>query len=252
MPLDTSFQITPAELAEIYSRIEAYYPPQLTKIEPNPSGWGLRYEFKAFTGREAEPNKPRASYDDPRLSYVTEDEDKAEHLLRLKAEHVLGDLYDAARAQWKIAAYVRDLKSVIGDAPQRWKTYQHESKALAAAYDYLRTPEAAREWPAALSRLIDAQDRTKAAAAAFDARAERIASVHDKHLYAELSHNEALEAAGIPEARNWHIADACDYGKSHYYGDWDTYLPLEEQVRRLVERQDAHVAKVGRLSGTAG
>ncbi|MFF3343195.1 hypothetical protein [Streptomyces flavidovirens] len=245
-----SFQITPDEMREIFARLQPHLPSYLKKVEPHPSGWGMRYEFAPFTGREEEPSKPSAYYDDPRLSYVRESENEAEHLLRQKAGVLLSNLYEQAREEWKDAAYVAALKAVVKDAPDRWKTYQHEMKALRAAYDYLRTPEAAKEWPSAVSRLIDAQDRVKAAAIAFDKRAQEVAEVHDKHLYPDLGHDAALTAAGYPEAKDWHITDARDYGKS-YYSDWDTNPPLEEQARRLIEQQDAHLAKVGRLSGTA-
>lgn len=246
MPLGYSFQITPEELKEIFARLQPYLPKYLKKVDAQ--SYGLRFEFEPFTGREEEPSSP-STHKDPQLSYVRESENEAEHLLREKAIVVLENLYEKAREEWKDAAYVADLKTAVKDAPARWKTYQHELKALSSAYDHLRTPEAAKEWPAAVSRLIDAQDRTRAAAVAFDERAKEIAEIHDKHLYAELGHDAALKAAGYPEAKDWHITDAGDYGRN-YYSDWDNYPPLEEQIRRLAERQDAHVAKVGRLSGT--
>ncbi|WP_413751711.1 hypothetical protein NRF20_00020 (plasmid) [Streptomyces sp. R-74717] len=245
MPLGYSFQITPQELEEIFARLQPYFPKYLKEIDAQ--SYGLRFEFAPFTGREEEPYEP-STHDDPKLSYVSESENEAEHLLREKAGVVLSNLYEKAREEWKDAAYVAALKAVVKDAPDLWKTYQHEVKALGTAYDYLRTPEAAKEWPSAVSRLVDAQDRSKAAAITFDERAREIAEVHDKHLYADLGHDAALKAAGYPEAKDWHIADVREYGKG-YYSDWDTNPPLEEQVRRLIEQQDAHVAKVGRLSG---
>ncbi|TBO60220.1 hypothetical protein EYS09_07940 [Streptomyces kasugaensis] len=249
MPLGYSFQITPEELQEIFARLQPYLPKHLKKVDAQP--YGLRFEFAPFTGREEEPSKP-STHGDPKLDYVRESEDETEHLLREKASVVLSNLYETAREEWKDAAYVADLKAVVKDAPDRWKTYQHEIKALSTAYDYLRTPEAAKEWPSAVSRLIDAQDRTKAAATAFDERAREIAEVHDTHLYADLGHDAALKAAGYPGAKDWHITGAGEYGK-HYYSDWDNNPPLEEQARRLIEQQDTHVAKIGRLSGaTAG
>ncbi|MGI5532497.1 hypothetical protein ACQEVX_35550 [Streptomyces syringium] len=249
MTLGYSFQITPEELKEIFARLQPYLPKFLKKV--NAESYGLRFEFEPFTGREEEPSEP-STYDDPKLDYVSESENEAEHLLREKAGVVLSDVFRAARAEWKDAAYVADLKAVVKDAPDRWRTYEQEIKALETAYDYLRTPGAATEWPSAVSRLIDAQDRTKAAAVAFDKRAVEIAEVHDKHLYADLGHDAALKASGYPEAKNWHITDASHYGRN-YYSDWDNSPPLAEQVRRLIEQQDAHVAKVGRLSGaTAG
>ena len=247
MPLGDSFTISPEELKEIFARLEPYLPKYLKKIDAR--SYGLRFEFEPFTGREEEPSKP-STHNDPQLSYVRESENAAESLLREKAGEVLFNLYDAAREEWKDAVYVADLKAAVKDAPALWKTYQHELKALGAAFDYLRAPEAAREWPSAISRLVDAQDRTRAAAVAFDKRAEEIAEVHGKHLYADLGRDAALKAAGYPEAKDWRIAEADHYGRNHY-SRWDTNLPLAEQTRRLVEQQDAHVAKVGRLSGAA-
>ncbi|WP_228981221.1 hypothetical protein [Streptomyces sp. DH12] len=246
MPLDTSFQITSDELNEIYARLQPYFPKYLTKIEPHT--YGIRFEFQPFTGREEEPIKPLVR-DDPKLSYVAESDNQTEYLIREKAHVILSNLYYQAREKWGHAAYVADLKDVVRDTPDRWKTYQHELKALGTAYDYLRTPDAAREWPAAVSRLIDAQDRTRAAARAFDQRAREIAQVRETHLGAELTLTEALAAAGYPDSRDWDIADARDYGQ-HYYSDWDSH-PLEETTRRLIEQQDNHVAKVGRLSGAS-
>lgn len=245
--LGSSFQISSDELKEIFARLQPYLPKGLTKVDTS-SRW-LQFEFEPFTGREEEPCEP-ATYTDPKLRYVSESEDGAEHRLREKARTVLSQVYEQARQEWRNAAYVADLKGVVRDAPVLWKTYQHEVKALGTAYDYLRAPEAAQEWAPAVSRLVDAQDRTKAAAHAFDQRAEEIAEVHDKHLYADLGHNAALTAAGYPEAKDWVIASAHRY-RQNYYGDYETYVPLEEQVRRLIEQQDAHVTKVGRLSGTA-
>ncbi|WP_449350245.1 glycoside hydrolase family 3 C-terminal domain-containing protein [Streptomyces shaanxiensis] len=155
-----------------------------------------------------------------------------------------------ADAAWRDAAYVADLKDTVRDAPDRWRAYEREAKALESAYAYLRTPEAAKEWPATLSRLIDAQDRTRTAAAAFDERAEEIARVHEKHLYADLGHAAALTQAGYLEATGWPIAPADDYGSS-YYSAFNTHVPLTELVRRLIEQQDNHITKVGQLMGTA-
>jgi hypothetical protein len=249
MPLGHSFQISQEELTEIFARLQPHLPRQLKKVEPRPDGRGLHFEFTPFTGREEEPSRP-ATHNDPRLAYISEDDDETEHLLREKARTILHDVYVEAHRQWENAAYVRDLKQVVQDAPDRWRAYEQAMKGLEAAYAYLSTPEAAAEWTSALFRLVDAQSQAKAAAAAFDERAEQIAAAHERHLYADLSHASALAAAGYPEAKDWHITDANQYSRSHY-STWDTHPPLTEQVRRLVAQQDEHIAKVGRLSGNA-
>lgn len=225
---------------QVMDRIAPHLPPYLRKIEPTSYG-RVRFEFAPFTGREEEPAKPQSYYDDPRLDYVPEAHDATEHRIRTVAQSILGGLYDQARGEWKNAAYVADLRRVVRDAPERWRAYEREAKALEAAYAYLRTPEAGREWPAAISRLVDAQDRTRAAAVAFDERAADIARVHDEYLYADLGHSQALVEAGYPEAKDWHVGD----GFGGYFRNG-----LTDQVDRLIEQQESHLAEVGRLSGT--
>jgi hypothetical protein len=241
MPLGNTVTITGDENAEIFNRLAPYLPSSLQKVEPHPYGFGLRFTFAPFTGREERPSIPAAYYEDLRLRHVRESQDPTEHRLRRAADTILGDIYEAAAAKWKDAAYVAALKAVVQDAPQRWDAYEREARELESAYAYLRTPEAAREWPAAVSRLIDAQDRTRAAADAFEVRARDIAQVHSKHLYADLGHNAALEAAGYPEGRTWHIGDAFE---GHYSNS------LTEKVSRCIREQEDHLAKVSRLTGT--
>ncbi|MFL4910702.1 hypothetical protein ACJ6WF_48340 [Streptomyces sp. MMS24-I2-30] len=249
MSLGTSIVITADEHREIFRRLQPYLPSYLRKVLPARYS-GLRFVFAPFTGREEEPARPRASYGDPVFRYVREDADPVEHKLTAAARQILDDLYEQARREWRDAAYVADLRDVVRDAGDRWKAYEREGKVLESAYGYLRTPEAAREWPSALSRLVDAQDRTVAAAGRFDERAEEIAQVHEKHLYADLGHDAALARAGHPEAGAWHIVEPGSY-HSGYHSRYGA-VPLVETVRRLIEQQDAHLAKVGRLSGTTG
>lgn len=239
MPLDT-ITITGDEHRQIFERLAPHLQPYLRKIEPDPCGWGLRFEFAPFTGREQAPAVPRSRYDDPRLNYVPSSQDPTEHRLREAADHILGELYDQAHREWKDAAYVADLRMLVKDAPDRWKTYEREAKALESAYAYLRTAQAAAEWPAALSRLVDAQERALAVAEAFDERAEDIAHVHSKHLYADLGHDQALAAAGYPEGAQWHVGNTFD----GYFSD-----TLESRVRALIEEQQSHLRAVARLSG---
>ncbi|MGW4551732.1 hypothetical protein ACWEN4_36130 [Streptomyces violaceorubidus] len=238
-PLGHTFQITSEEMREIHARLTPHFPPYLRAIEPNPYGRGLRFVFAPFTGREPEPCTPRSFYNDPQLSF-SESNSETEYLLREKAGVVMSNLYEAAREEWQVAAYVADLRDVVKDAPYRWTQYVLASQELEKAFAYLRTPAAATEWPAAISRLIDAQDLARAAAAAFDERAADIAHVHDRHLYADLTHGEALAKAGHPEAKDWHIGDG--FG-GHFTGG------LVEKVDRQIKEQEAHLSRVSRLVG---
>ncbi|MBQ0855721.1 hypothetical protein J8N05_47055 (plasmid) [Streptomyces sp. BH-SS-21] len=234
------YEITPAGMDEIFARLRPHLPTYLKAVHHH--RYSIQYEFATFTGREKEPSTPDV-YTDPKLACGSDDE--AERALRKAARRILVDLYRQASQRWQDAAYVADLKETVGDASTRWQAYEREIKALESAYAYLRTPEAAAEWPSALSRMVDAQDRAMAAASAFDDRAWEIARVHETHLYADLGHDAALERAGYPEAKDWDIASADTYASS-----WGPGVPLTEQVRRLITDQDTHVAKVGRLSGT--
>lgn len=225
---------------QVLDRITPHLPPYLLKIEATAYGQ-VCFEFAPFTGCEKEPAKPQSYYDDARLTYVAESEDQAEHRIRTIARDVLDDLYRQANKRWQDAAYVAELRRVVRDAPERWRDYEREAKAMEAAYAYLRTAEAGREWPAAISRLVDAQDRTRAAAAAFDARAADIADAQYRHLYADVGHAQALVQAGYPEAKDWHVGD----GFGGYFRDG-----LAAKVDGLIEEQERHLAKVRRLSGT--
>ncbi|MEV4044254.1 hypothetical protein [Streptomyces sp. NPDC049744] len=237
--LGRTFQITPEEMREIHARLTPHFPPYLRSIEPNPRGWGLTFVFEPFTGREPEPCTPRSFYNDPRLSF-SESNNEAEYLLREKAGVVMSNLYEAAREEWTVAAYVADLRKVVKDAPNRWARYVEASQVLEKAYAYLRSSDAGTEWLAAISRLVDAQDRVRAAAAAFDERAADIADVHDRHLYADLTHDEALTRAGHPEAADWHVGDG--FG-GHFTGG------LVEKVDHQIKEQEAHLTRVSRLAG---
>ncbi|MFB8272965.1 hypothetical protein ACFC96_41155 [Streptomyces sp. NPDC055955] len=237
------------EMSDVLNRLAPYLPAYLEKVEPNPRGYGLDYNFKPFTGISTMPQVPHEYRADPRLKYTPKSEDAAEYRLREIAGKILHEVYETAYARWLDAAYVAALCTTVKDAAQRWAAYERESKALEEAYDYLRTPQAATEWLAALSRLVDAQERLRAAAEAFDDRAVEIAEVHDEYSHSDLRYAEALARAGHPEARTWCIADASAY-RGQYWGS-PQYAPLAEQARVLIEAQDAHVTKVGRLSGAS-
>ncbi|AKN75008.1 hypothetical protein QR97_39715 [Streptomyces sp. PBH53] len=252
MTLGTTISVTADEQREIFARLQPYLPQNLRRVEPR-SGWGVRCEFAAYIGREQRPAIPKSFYDDPKLRYVAQAADPTEHRLRVVANSILTEVYELAVAEWRDAAYVADLRAVISQGvPERWEAYERKLAALESAYDYLRTPNAAKEWPSAVSRLVDAQERTMSAARAFDECACEIAQTHSRHLYADLSRNAALAKAGYPEASKWHIADADHYDSGPHFSDLfsDLNVPLAESVRRLIERQDAHLTKVGRLSGT--
>ncbi|MEU5836380.1 hypothetical protein ABZ820_22300 [Streptomyces diacarni] len=256
--LGETFSVTADELKEIFNvRLAPYLPANLKKVEPRPSGLGNNYTFKPFTGREPRPEEPERYWNDPKLAFRHMDKEAGrpeagedEYDLRDKARYFLSEAYRQARIEWRNAAHVAELKIVVKDTDDRWKAHGQAKRAVEAAFAYLRTPEAAREWTSAVSRLIDAQDAYMAAAVAFDARAQEIAEVHDRHFHEEmLGWNEALVAAGYPQATDWHITSVGDYGKNH----WEEYDPhtIAGQAETLIKEQEVHVAKVSRLAGAA-
>jgi hypothetical protein len=250
------YRLTGQQIDEIFNvRLRPHLPAYLTKVEPHT--YHIRYTFKPFTGREAEPTEPdyKLICDDPKLAHQHWDKeagrpiaDEVEYELREAARHLLSDVYRQARIEWKNARHVADLKTVVKNTGDLWKAHNQAKRAVEAAFAYLRDPDAAKEWPAAVSRLIDAQDTYMAAAVTFDDRAQEIAEVHDRHLYEHmLGYTEALVAAGYPEAKDWYITSADDYGKN-YRGEYGRYTTAG-QAQALIKEQEAHVTKVARLSG---
>jgi hypothetical protein len=231
--------ISPQESQQIFERLGPYLPACLKKVEPGPYS-GYTYSFAEFTGSEPEPVQP-ALHQDSKLAYISKADDPAEHKIRTVAKDILAEIYQEARRLWRNAAYIAELKEAVGDTPDRWKTYRAERKALDAAYDFLRSPEAANEWQPAVSRLIDAQERTLSAAEEFDRSAISIARVHDKHLYADYVPDEALKYAGYSEGEHWFIGSLGDYSSRRE--------TLSGAIRRLVEAQQEHLAKIQRMSG---
>lgn len=254
MSVGHDFTLTSEQLSEILNgRLRSYLPINLTSVDPK--NYFIRYTFTPFTGQEPEPVTPRDSWKDPKLAYKHQDEnhgrpiaDDTEYDLRKAARFLLDDVCRAARIEWKNARYIAALKTVVKNTGDLWKAHNQAKRATEAAFSYLREPDAAKEWTAAVSRLVDAQDTYMKAAIAFDERARDIAEVHDRNLDEESpSYKEAYTAAGFPEAWDWPIAEVGDYGLN-YLGEYDKDT-LAGQAQALIKDQEAHVEKVGRLSG---
>ncbi|MFC8009130.1 hypothetical protein [Streptomyces cinereoruber] len=248
-------QFTADQLTDILNRLRPYLPTQLTTVKPG--AYNLHFSFAPFTGLEPKPEEPACQTicDDPKLSHKHWDKeagrpvaDEAEYELRELARTILNDSYREARIQWKNARHVAQLKKTVKDAGALWKAHQQAKSAVEAAFAYLRDPQAATEWPSAVSRLIDTHATYLAAALAFDDRAQEIAEVHSENFHEEmLGYDEALTAAGYPEAKDWQIASNDDYG-TDYRGEYGRYTTAG-QAQRLIKEQEAHIAKVGQLTG---
>ncbi|MFI0929709.1 hypothetical protein ACH4TP_38160 [Streptomyces sp. NPDC021012] len=248
-----SYQFTGEQLTDIMNRLRPYLPAKLTTVTPGT--YNMRYTFTPFTGLEPEPTEPDRYWEDPKLAYKHLDEeagrpaaDKTEHQLRNLAREILSDIYQQARIEWKNARHVAELKTTVRDAGDLWKAHNQAERAVEAAFAYLRDPAAAKEWPSAVSRLVDTHDTYLTAAIAFDERAQEIAEVHDRNMHEEmLGYDEALKAAGFPEAKDWPICSTDEYG-TDYQGEYRKYTAAGK-AQRLIKQQEAHVAKVNRLTG---
>ena len=249
----SSYKFTSAQFTDILNRLRPHFPANLTSVEPRT--YSINYTFTPFTGLEPKPAEPDRYWEDPQLAYEHTDKNagrpaasEAEYELREFARFVLIGAYQQARIAWKDARHVAQLKTTVKDTGARWKAHAQAKSAVEAAFAYLREPQAATEWPAAVSRLVDAQDTYMAAALAFDERALEIAEVHSENFHEEmLGYDEALIAAGFPEAKDWPIGSVHDYG-ADYSGEYGRYT-LAGPAQRLIKEQEAHVAKVGRLTG---
>lgn len=247
-----SYKFTGEQLTEILNRLRRYLPQKLTTVTP--AYGSLRYTFTPFTGLEPKPEEPARYWEDPKLAYKHADEEKgrpvateAEYELREIARFILDEAYDKARVEWQSARHVAELKTAAKGVGDLWKAHQQAKRANAAAFAYLRDPAAAKEWPAAISRLVDTHDTYMAAAIAFDARAQGIAEVHDQNRHEEmLGYDEALTAAGFPEAKDWLIASVDEYG-TDYRGEYRKYTSAG-QAQSLIKEQETHVAKVSALT----
>lgn len=257
MSIGHDYTLTGAQIDDIFNnRLRPHLPANLTNVDPK--AYFIRYTFNPpFTGQEDMPEQPhRVWADDPKLTLKHLDEqagrpvaDEAEYDLREAARFLLDDVYRTARNEWRNARYVADIKTATNNASGLWKQHTQAKRAVEAAFSYLRDPEAAKEWPAAVSRLVDTQSTYLKAALAFDEQARSIAQVHERNLYEEsLSYKEAYAAAGVPEAWDWPIAEADAYGHN-YRGEYDEGTAAG-QAQTLIKEQEAHVAKVGRLAGT--
>lgn len=261
MSLGMSFSLTADELKEIFNvRLAPYRPAHLEKADPRSSGWGIDYTFKPYTGAEARPEEPYNRWkNDPKLAWRHEDErdgrpvaDEAEYALREKARYFLDQVYSEALTAWRNDRHLAALKTALadGEAAAAWKRWGQAKTATTAAYAYLRDPDAAKEWATAVSRLIDTHAEMKAAAVAFDEKARDIAQINEDNIHEEgYGYDEALRRAGHPEATEWDICDSDNYTPD-YRGEWrDWDRCLQAQAARLIAEQEAHVEKVGRLTG---
>lgn len=138
-------------------------------------------------------------------------------------------------------AYIADLKAAAANAPTALTRYNTARNTMEAAFVALGTTPNDL-WIAAVSTLIAAHHETILAAASWDAHAEGIAAVHDKHhrTGASLTVQQAYTAAGI-DATNWLIChfDAYDLGRE---------TPLLKKAKQAIAEQRDHVGRVAHLT----
>ncbi|MCT9092881.1 hypothetical protein N4G70_29010 [Streptomyces sp. ASQP_92] len=219
--------ISLTDLAKTVEQGNPHHHPHLLKVTKNEYN-RVVFEFKAFTGTEAEPERPRAMW--------TDDMPEA-------ARDLLRDEYETAYNLWNDAHYVRTLKTVVAEysASAKWAAYAEARTAMTVAFTALNTtPD--NEWNAAVSRLATAQEAAREAADTWDRAARQIAAVHHDHSGSYLSWNEAYKRAGI-DATSWDVQDHYAY-TSRYSTD----TPLAEKLQDAINEQRDHLRTVSSLT----
>ncbi|WP_062010289.1 hypothetical protein [Streptomyces hygroscopicus] len=215
------------DIEQAVQQAAPYHHPHFQGAEKNQYNT-VRLTFREFTGEEDMPNRPAESRRDETLSRT--------------ARELLEEEYDMARALWRDARYVRDLKRVAAGAGTVWDAVEQARREMGEAFAALDRTESSR-WHAAVSTLITTQNRALTAAKAWDERARRIAGIHYNHMSSELSRAQAYERAGV-DGSGWLVGDYYDYERR--------VTPLVQELTKEIDRQRVHVRTVAHLTGSHG
>ncbi|GAA2811536.1 hypothetical protein GCM10010441_40290 [Kitasatospora paracochleata] len=220
--------ISQIDVAQLASELTGWHHPHFVSITKT-DDTNVQWTFKPFTGSEAEPIVPTAFWRDDTLSEA--------------ARNTLEFEYEVARRLWRDARYIRDIKEAAAGAASCWDRYTQARNEMDALFTAMDTT-ADTHWRATVSKLLTAQEKTLAAAAAWDHKAKPIAYVHGTYGRTELTRREVYERAGIDptDATAWVIGDDSDYDAR-----WDL-KPLQKLVHDAVEAQREHLRKVAELT----
>lgn len=202
-----------------------YHHPHFVSAEPREYG-RVNFTFRPFAGSEAEPERPRASWQTDAVSGDARDLMDAE--------------YRMAHRLWMEAAYVHQLRVAAADAVPAWTAYSEARADMDRQWAALDTT-ASTMWKAAISRLVAAQDTCVRAARVWDEHAPDIARIHRRFVHSDLYPSGAYAKAAVP-AGAWVVGDVEEYRS--YRG-----TPLVRQVTEAVADQRRHLREVAALTG---
>ncbi|WP_424893290.1 hypothetical protein [Streptomyces sp. XH2] len=229
----------PPAPAPAVADLSAYHHPHFVRAEPGRhEGWTV-YTFAPFTGREPEPEMPRAVYEDKTVTW--------------EQRCALSSQYEAARITWSKARFRLQAHPLLRQAAPLWEAWTQAETDLQTVFKaFWQTSDGS--WRAQLLRLTDAEQAAKQAAAAWDEIAAKLAKVADEHVRAA-GEWEALELKDVAkeiglDATQWWIDHISEYESTSYYRRRET--PLVDHVTGEIGKQRERLREVAELAGDSG
>jgi hypothetical protein len=217
--------ISPDEATQALAQLEGLHHPHFKGTTTGRYG-NVHFDLAPFTGHEPEPTIPTEIYRNKNLGHTA--------YAFLEAE------YEQARTMWHNARYINALTDATAGAPALWDTYATARRDMDRIYAALATtPDT--HWRATVFKLIAAQEKTLAAAQAWDRKGADIARAHAVRHDGDLGRSEAYKRIGVD-------ADAWIVGSEDDYVGWGE-TPLYGRIRRAVDAQGEQLQKVANLTG---
>ena len=200
-------------------------------LSARPDGHSTYFEFRAFTGKEPEPEVPREA---------TVTRETLDEYQQLRAE------YAVAHGMWARARFTALAVPALKAAAPAWQACSQAQAAMEAAFGALREAGDGR-WHAAVLGLIDLQEQALAAAREWDLAAAGLAQLQDQHFREageefELSLRQVASDAGL-DITDWHIG---------YFENGGYQWGFAEYVTQAILAQKATLREVAELAGPPG
>ncbi|MEU3455635.1 hypothetical protein ABZ671_18840 [Micromonospora sp. NPDC006766] len=206
--------------------------------------FGIKYQFKAFTGDEPEPTLPESASLAFRNACDAFEVGSAERRAVSDAWTAAEREARAAHTSWRVARYHRDVAAVLRKAAPAAEAYLRAKQAADAAYAALDdAPDG--KWRATLLRLADARTAALAAAEQFDQAVEPAAGLIDGLPERTLELIDSIDGVGRQiglDTSDWWIGSSDEY---HGYGAG----PSRRKLSRQFKEQDQRIKEVSRLAG---
>ncbi|WP_327359834.1 hypothetical protein [Streptomyces sp. NBC_01304] len=215
-----------------------YHHPNFISVEPGRFQGEFRFTWKPFTGREPEPARPDASYEDESLS--SEDRD------RLNME------YRAAEEMWGIARFHLKARPQVTTMAPLWTTYQTAQTAMTEAFEALLSTTD-NTWRAQVMKLTDLHRTALAAAEKWDQAAEELALIHKEYSEAvgpdkDRRVEDLISDYNTP-TQGWKVDWYSTYEIPSYPWNQEFQTPTVKTVTEEIEQQKTRIREVADLTG---